>query len=374
MSLQWFILLFFLLALLQTWIFKTWSLKAIEYERQFSQRTASVGQQIELVESFSNRKLLPIFWLRIESSLGTGLGFHEHADVSIKQGERIQHHRSLFSFKPFSKIVRRHQVQCLKRGYYVQDAVHITSGDPLGFSKDTVRVSTQAVVTVYPEIISMQEWVPYTRSWFGDWIVRRWIISDPFVRSGVRDYHTGDPLNQIHWKSTAKAGRLQVYKQDFTADPKLMILLNFETTERMWNKVTKPALVETGITYSASITHEMTTQGLEVGFFCNGSALGKPGVPVHIPPGQGLAHEQAILEALAKLQLEACLSIDVCLENFDQLESDASDLLLITAYVSDTMEQKLQKLRHLGYQIEVLMLEDSDRGEAVLHDSDQAVI
>ena len=58
--------------------------------------------------------------------------------------------------------------------------------------------------------------------------------------SGVREYTYSDPLNRINWKATARTGKFKVHNLDFTANPRLMIYLNVDISENMWDAVTEP--------------------------------------------------------------------------------------------------------------------------------------
>src|SRR5699024_9228119 len=150
-----------------------------------------------------------------------------------------QFHKSLFSLKPYKKITRWHDVTCLKRGDYRMETVTMTSGDPLGFNpKHRVINVSNANILVYPNLVPLGD-IPFpTHSWMGYITVRRWIVEDPFLTAGVREYTHGDSMNAINWKATARTGNLQVNKKDFTADPHLMIYLNFDDIEEdIWKPV-----------------------------------------------------------------------------------------------------------------------------------------
>ena len=43
----------------------------------------------------------------------------------------------------------------------------------------------------------------------GEQVTNRRIVEDPLRLAGVRDYRPGDSVRHIHWKSTARQGRLQ---------------------------------------------------------------------------------------------------------------------------------------------------------------------
>jgi len=190
----------------------------------------------------------------------------------------------------------------------------------------------------------------------GDVVVKRWIVEDPFMYAGVRNYQSGDPLNHINWKATARVGKMQVHKRDYTADPKLMIYLNLDISEDMWDAVTEPERIEKGISYAASIAQYAISNGIETGFGCNGYLIDCPGKPVRIPPKSGVAHLTYLFEAMAKLVIKREVTFFTFLEEDIQSGVAATDFLFITPYISERMENQIARLRERGNEVEILYL------------------
>src|SRR5699024_6360963 len=115
--------------------------------------------------------------------------------------------------------------------YYTLQTVSVTTGDGIGFSEVFDSFEAHTSVTVYPSIIAIDDIPLPSHSWLGDITVKRWIVEDPFLQAGVREYQYGDPLNSINWKATARTQNLQINKKDFTADHHLLIYVNFDIHE-----------------------------------------------------------------------------------------------------------------------------------------------
>jgi uncharacterized protein (DUF58 family) len=49
---------------------------------------------------------------------------------------------------------------------------------------------------------------------------------------GYRDYSGREPLKQISWNQSAKAGRLIVRQNDYTADHAAVVIVNIDPTSR----------------------------------------------------------------------------------------------------------------------------------------------
>lgn len=358
MNIAWMIFVFLVLAWLQSYLFQKRALKRIEYARFFNEKAVFAGERVELVERVANLKLLPVPWLRLESSLPAQLKFHENAGVAMSEGKMFQHHHSFFSLMPYSQITRRYDVRCPKRGCYTLSTVHMTAGDPLGINRVSQTVPCHAELLVYPQLLPLNELDIPQHSWFGDLVVRRWTVFDPFERAGVREYQYGDPLKSVNWTATARTGELQVNRQAPTSNPKLLIYVNFDVSEKMWNQISDPDMVEHALSVAATLAVECISQGIEVGFCCNGRTM-DDNQPVRIPIDSGHVHESVILDALARLIMERSTAIETMLEEEIAGQLSDTDIVLISAYVNARMEEAMEQLKRLGNAVSVYRLQPS---------------
>lgn len=361
MGIHWLIFIAVLVLVVQTILYKKRGVQKIGYDRFFNVRHTFAGEEVEMVEKITNRKLLPLPWLRLESSIQAGLQFEQQSDLNISSGDYYQNHRSLFSLAPYTEIVRRHKVFCAQRGSYLLQSATLTCGDLFGFHANSKPLRLSARLIVYPKIMEMDEIPLPSHSWQGDTVVRRWIVNDPFVISGVREYRSGDTLNHVNWKATARTGALQVHNHDFTANQRLMILLNFDVTEEMWTAVTEPELIELGLSYAASIAQYTIDKGLETGFGCNGYLQDLQDLtkePLMIHPSLGHEHLTFIYEEMAKLVIARSSDFPTFMEReLINQAGELTDFLLITAFVSQKMQQYIDDLRQQGHAVEILNLQ-----------------
>ncbi|NLO81972.1 MAG: DUF58 domain-containing protein [Clostridiales bacterium] len=353
MSIQWFIFVTALIIILQSFIFRKNGLKKIRYTRYFNIPAVFEGQEVEMVEVISNEKLLPVPWLRVESKISAYLQFQKQFNLDI---QHQQFHKSLFSLTSYMRITRRHKIKCLKRGCYYLDSVAMTCGDLFGFQDISKTFNLDARLLVYPKLIRMEEIPLPFHSWQGDVTVKRWIVDDPFMVAGVREYTYGDPLNRINWKATARTGKFKVNNLDFTANPRLMIYLNVDISENMWDAVTEPERIERGISYAASIAQHAISRGIEVGFGSNGYLIDHKDEPIRIPPRCSSEHLISIFEALAKLVIARRVTFFTFLEQDLAKGVTGMDFLIITSYVSERMSSQVKRLEEYGNAVEFLWL------------------
>lgn len=360
--LAWLLINSAVLIVLTTWVYSRFALRHVGYVRHFSKDTVFAGEEIEMVERIVNRKLLPLPWVRLESMMAQGLVFGRQSDLDIRGGDRFQNHISLFSLRSYRQIVRKHRVLCAKRGYYVLESATMTAGDPIGISRPSRRFPLELRLTVYPEVVPMRDVPLPAHSWLGDITVRRWIVEDPFLTAGTREYQAGDGLRSVNWKATARTGRLQVHRKEFTADHRLVICLNLETHDRMWSAVLDPERIERALSYAASVAAYAISEGVETGLLSNGWTFGGPKDPVRLEPGGGTAQLTALLEAMARMQLETTMTMHALLDAELADEPSDRDYLIVTCHRGAELEERADALRRRGNGIEWLVVEGGDRG------------
>jgi uncharacterized protein (DUF58 family) len=310
-----------------------------------------------LIERIANRHIIPVPWLRLESLIHSGLKFHSQTNLDISDGSMFQNHKSFFSLMPFTQITRRHRLVCARRGCYRLNTASLTLGDLLGIYKNTLKLSLDVELLVYPKPAELDPFSLPSHSWQGDITVRRWIVEDPFMIVGAREYRYGDSLKGVNWKATARSGKLQVHQLDYTADHRLMILLNVEDHEKMWSQVNDSGLFERGISYAAAIAGQSIDQGMETGLGTNAYLIDGPKDPIYIEPRNGPSHMTFLLETMAKLVVGRSIPFDTLLEQIAATGTSNLDIIIISAYVSDKMNPPIEQLRLNGNAVQLFLLE-----------------
>jgi uncharacterized protein (DUF58 family) len=116
-----------------------------------------------------------------------------------------------FNAPPNSTIRVPYSVELTKRGAYTIRSITITAMDPLGIYSFSKRYTVESEILVYPSPQRIPDFVlsGAERYGFRDMPIAatRGSGVDP---DGVREYIPGDPLRRMHWKSTARTGKLSV--------------------------------------------------------------------------------------------------------------------------------------------------------------------
>lgn len=328
-------------------------LSKVSIERSFDTSHANFGQSIHMIEKISNNKPLPVPWLKVESRIDGGLKFGLCEDLNILHGE---YHVSAFCMLPYTRIIRTHDVTCAKRGFFHLKSAALTSRSITGWNSSVKDEETDASVYVFPQVLSMPEMNLPSHSWQGDRVVRRWILEDPFIKAGIREYTTSDPMKNINWKASARFGNLYVNQYDPTAQHKLMILLNVDTKKDQWTVTDEPERVEYGISLAATVLEYAFTNLIEVGFGSNSFLKDMEKTPIRIAPASGKPHWTIIMENLARMGLLRSISFNTLLEQELDRNSSNMDYLLITAVVDEEMEDRIRLLRGKDNAVEIFRI------------------
>lgn len=286
------------LVYIQGILYKRKIFENVAINRSFDQEGVFPGDKLVYEMSIENRKLLPLTWLSIDEKFYSGIEFEVKTKVQ-ELNEEMYNHNCMLTLLPYQKITRRYILTAKKRGYYQIKNIYMASTDILGKAEYNIEKESPVYVSVYPNIRDLKGALIPANTIQGDFSVKRWIIEDPMVITGVRDYTGSDSLKSVSWKATAKNQKLLVNKYDFTSDKRIMIILNLERHE---NYLSKGDIVnvEAAIEVCASLAAMANEVSIPVGFSTNAYTLG-PDSSIVLDPDTGDGHFTTVLDALAKV-------------------------------------------------------------------------
>ena len=346
------VLVFFLMAVIQAWLIAKFGMRGFSYRREFSRAEACEGERVEFIEVIRNRSPLFLPWVRVETRIPPSFGFNTKEEVEIRGGH---FHKSVFTLMPFSQVTRRHQVVLHQRGHYQLFQASVTAGDLLGMRLISRDVDAPAEIYVYPTLLSEEEAeLPSSRAQ-GAVSVRRWIQPDPFLVNGIRGYRTGDPERDIHWAATARLNELQVKTRDFTADPRLMVLINGQKSESQWADLMDYEMerIEYAISLAASMCVYALRQGMEAGFGAS-MPLDEAEECACMLPHRSAGWEEELLCAFSALRIRLLRSFPTFLEQMPRLTG--TDIVILSCYDSEEIRVQMRRLSRLGNSVTLRLL------------------
>lgn len=353
MSIVYFIVL--LLVLYSLWnISLRIALKKLTCARTFSKRTVFEGEEAELIEVVKNDNPFVIPWLRIETKVSQYLLFGKQDNLQINHK---MYHCSMFTLMPYQQIRRRHRVRFLHRGSFNLGNAFFTVGDLLGIQKFHRTQKLEAPVLVFPRILEENR-IPLPLSQLmGELVQQRQLLQDPFFVRGIRLYQPGDPIRDIHWPATARTGDVQVRVHDYSAQTKLMVVLNMQLENIQWNDQIPEKdqyILEYGISVAATLCAHMLRNGFSVGFATNMPTDAEDTSTVLLPD-TGAAREEELLSTMARLQVKRSEHFPPFLESLSA--HSGMDFLILSYYDSDSIQEGVRALREAGNQVSVYLFQ-----------------
>jgi len=338
-------------------LWERYCLTRIEYRRQLSANRVFFGEEVQLEVEVANRKPLPLPWIQVDDEMP--------AEVTVLKGRTVPAHEptrvllsNLLSLGWYHKVKRRYPMRCLQRGYFTFGPTRIRSGDLFGFFTRQMEIKQVDYLMVYPKIVPLEKLGIPSKQPLGDIRTRRHIFEDPILVSGVRDYHFGDSLKRIHWKTSARLGRLQSKVFEPTTTTDMGIFLDVRTMKpAFWGSV--PYLLELGIMAAASISNHAMAAGYRVGLYVNQHKRFLD-EPIRVPPSQHSDQLLHILEALAQTHPSETIPIARLVQRESRSLPWGSTIVVISAMPTDTLFSTLVKMKRAGRSVALIVVGGSE--------------
>lgn len=325
----------------------------LNYKCEFSVPEAHEGDNIYLIETVYNGKLLPVPWLKVDIHSSRWLDFAGTCSVIAQDGRRVT---SSFMLRSYQKTTRRWKLKCLKRGVFITENVTLVSGDLLNFRVVSVPVSVNAHLMVYPEIVDFEELFTPVNLLQSDRIVNRWIVDDPFMVSGAREYTPGDALNRVHWPASARTGKLMVKKNDFTSQRSLTVLLNMQSQLYEYADTINKKMVELGIKVAATLFDRSLKEGTPVRFGTNGCTAPDARQAIFTGEAADKEHIQDLFKILARLLMKNVKDFEALLDDVLPV-LDNTEVVIVTAYLSKRLCEQADLMEMHGNTVSIILLD-----------------
>lgn len=345
--------------------------------RECNRLSAQIGDKVAVVVTIANRGRFPVPWVLVEDSLPRR---------GLAQGPprlRVIGKRLLLSMlRRRGEKVLLYQVHFLMRGYYQLGPVILESGDLFGLHR-RYRVATEPhFVLVYPRVVPLEGYDLASRRPVGEVRLTHRLYEDPTRIAGVRLYQTGDPLNRIHWRATARTGTLhsKIYEPSTVAGATLLVALH----QTEYPQANEPLRSELAVTTAASLANAVYQMGQQVGLVTNGrdaadrirqegwahdfrtraaartvAAMREASdrlQPLVVPTRRGAEQLMRILETLARVELTDGLTFDqLVVETASRLPRDATVVAVLPAVTVETAFA-LGSLRRRGFAVTAVVI------------------
>lgn len=340
------ILLLLFIAAALNWLSKKLLFYRLSYERAFSKKTVEFGEDFEFVITVENKKMLPVTFLQIFEQ------FPDEFICTLPDGSReplnALYGGSTMLLLPMQRVTRAYKLRGV-RGQYELRKYLLSGGDLLGFGTVARQVEEPVELIVLPKAAELSREIMQVGDFYGDYSVRRWIIDDPVLTIGVREYTGGEPFKTIHWPSSLKSGSLMVKKFDYTTDNTVLILLNTECGAQ-------EDKIERCLSIARSVAEELEKLGTPYGLATNAGLGGKFDEQSCASTGVGESHLGLVLECLGRVNYTLRQSFeDFLTAQVDSLRGFTS-LIVITPTVFEQYVSPLCEISRIADRTMVISL------------------
>ncbi len=320
---------------------------------------SQVGQIFEEYYEVQNTTRWPRLWIEVhdESSLPGSHGSHVLTLIGGREGRTY--------------LARTRLVE---RGVFALGPTTLVSGDLFGLFPVSHTIPSQDSLLVYPVMVDVRSFPNPPGLLPGGEALRRRTPQITSNAAGVREYEPGDPLNRIHWMSTARRDRLMV--KEFELDPLADVWIFVDAARsvhaarpyqlpeldprdfwrRRFQYQLPPSTLEYAVAAAASLARYYLQRGRAVGL-----AYADQSVRI-LPSDRGGRQLGKVLEALALLQSQDALPLQGLAEAQARHLPRGSTVVLITPSTADAVYRTADLLLRRGLRPVVVLIDASTFG------------
>lgn len=339
-----------ILGLILNKLSKKYSFYKLHYKRNISKNYVEIDEEFEITTILENKKILPVTYLRVTEKFPEDLKYKFPSNV-VYAGEYLYHDTTMY-LMPRQRVKRTYKVSFNSRGRHIINDVSMIVGDFLGTSITSKQLSILQEITVYPRSLNLNEELKAYGSYYGDISVRRWIISDPILTLGIREYTGAEPQKSIHWPSSLRTGRLMVKNFDYTTDNNVVIALNIECSKPFWSHV-DIGKIEKCISTTRGVMEELEEAGIPYGFTTNIQLGNLISNKYTVPVGYGTAHFYSILELLGRADYSISMIYEELINNLLSANNRNTTYVLILPIL---LKEYVEGINLLSSRVEKLIL------------------
>ncbi len=250
------------LALAASLLVVTTSLHRLEVVRKLSATEIAFGDVVEAWLIVHNHKTLP----------APGLMWRDQIEPGLDVEGPIACAASLATDERRKLTYRLHST---RRGLFRVGPAVVEAAGPFGLMRRFLLDREASFITVLPRVIEIGKGWPLGHRPIHEVPRRRSLFEDPSRFQGIREYRRGDSLRRVHWRATARSGRLQVKLFEPAVLEGMLVVVDMaeaslgHSTPRLAGEPDE--LEELTVTAAASLVEFVLAGGQRVGLLSNGT-------------------------------------------------------------------------------------------------------
>lgn len=338
--------LFFILFILTAVVVERWSivhsLDGIKYDLRLSRGLVEIEERFEIITTVRNgsRRFIP--FIRLSEDVPRVLGVKANMVTSGFDESRAKINSSIYMM-PRQKMTRRVAAALEKRGRYTFNGATLFGGDFLGLSEKARYFAMQREIVVLPRRLESADFKQTLGGFLGDISVNRFILEDPVLTLGFREYTGREPMKQISWPVTARMGRMMVKNYDHTLDITVAVVLNIHTGA--FGYAAHP-MMEKCYSMVRDICEQLEEKHISYSFCTNAVAVNMTGAWEYVMDGLGGAHLAGILEGLGRATYACRISASELIEGARRRAESGRAHIIVTPMANDFDDREIEALKN----------------------------
>ncbi len=319
--------------------------KGVTVDVSFAPPRVFAGEPVTLSVRIANAKRLALPVVRIAVPLPEGLKPERDA-----AGASLRGFRRTVALPGHSEVKITLPVSAARRGEYRIDRISVELADPFDLSPIGRDERPEADLLVMPDPRVRVPVDVLRRLPFGVPTRAAQIFEERERFAGVRAYEQGDPLNRIHWRLTAHAGRLQTKLFEPTRSADVLLALDLSVGEPFWDAI-YPDIAEDVISWASFLARRALLAGWRVGLVAN-THLRRGRGPLRVPSSAAVGHEAALFAALARMPNEPTSDLAPVLREAARPLGRGTVVVALSPQPGSALRHELTALRRRGVSIE----------------------
>ena len=316
-------------------------LDGVGYDARPSKGVAEPDEPRRLVSVVTNRRRRFIPFIRLAEDVPDCLSAEGELRLESVKDRRAALRSTLYMM-PRQRLTRRTPFSISQRGRYLFLGATLEGGDFMGLSTAPRRFPLERELVILPRRAEAAGLEAVLGGWLGERSVNRFIMDDPVLTLGYRDYTGREPMKQISWTQTARLGRMTVRCPDYTVERTVTVMLNVHTFA--FGSYGE-AMLERAFSLCRGVCEALEERRIPYALITNARCLGAPDGFGEVGDGLGQAHLATALEGLGRADTIGRDTLEGLFSRALSRATPGRGHIFITPVHNDLRPELLEKLR-----------------------------
>jgi len=242
----------------------------------------------------------------------------------------------------------------LKRGYYRLETAQVT------FADMDLYIDSNAELYVYPKELEVERIEEMNMIIRQGQMSKLPVLEDVFEYAGIRNYSTGDAINMINHKASARMNRFMVNNHQYMLGRKIKLYNNFHMPQDRYQDIDEfKELMEETMSYVSYLASECARKGYLFSYSANSKTVDNRNY-IRTDEATGniaymqLLKELAMTRTVSNFSFGSTIDMDIA-DNITDTE-----IYILTTYMDESISARIDLLTQMGNSVQVIRLEGND--------------